>query len=303
MPIVISYEDVEALGSLAYNTGEVTGRAGQQNRDLALLTSIDQNRDATATRLQQIEASERQRELDRQLQASTAASTQQYRYDALAQQDDFNQARLQAGIAEAQARSQGQLTETMLDASLRSARDKQLHEQTLERLEREAQLGKYARSGTPQPGISAGGFPNQRQVDAEIQQFGHLIPFGARDAVTTESAGRSRERAIDTAKNVGAMPTSQIEGMIQERPDDPWNPYLRAVVEARKQSSGETGFGQQSGMAEGRSLPKQASAATGGSFNRGQSMVTPLSGLTDEQLQAASKNPELLRQLLAQQGR
>ena len=306
MPIVLSYEDVDALGSLAMNAGEVTGRAAAGRQDAALLQQINAQRDAEATRRMQIEASERQAQQDREFRAQQSQADRQFRYDQLATQADFNQSRLMASQAEALARGQADLQGQMLEHGLRTARDKQLHEQTMERINREAQLGKYSRATNgKQPMVSAGGLPNQQQLDQEMQQFGHLIPM--EPGVSAESAARKRENALQTAQQIGGMATEQIEQLITTRPDSEWNPFFRAVVEARKQVSGERGAGQYSMMAEGGMLPRQGvppqPLQSGAIPSQNQGYTTPLSGLSDQQLMGAAQNPELLRQLIQQQQR
>jgi hypothetical protein len=302
MPIVLSYNDVEALGSLAYNAGALPAKADRGQQTAALMAQIDAERNRTALGLQQISAQERQAQADRQAHQTIANQQQQYRYDALAADERQNAAQLDAAMAEAGLRSE----QGMMDFALRGQRDKALHQMTMERIEREAQLGKH--TGKQPATIGPGGLPTHDFAEQEVQENGHLIPFRAGESVSAENAGRTRQRAMDTATDLSSLPTPQLEAYIKGKPNDQWAPYVRAVIQARRAVSGGQ-IGNNSAMPEGGRVPGggRSGAATpagptGYAGGPGRGFGDPrLTGLSDQQLLMIANDPDLLAKLLTGQ--
>ncbi len=293
MPIVLSYNDVNALGQLAYQSGSMYGASQRSAQDTALLAQIDASRNATAAQLQGIQANERQTNAALAQRADQATAEQQYRYAALGQQAQQSQAALDA----AQSRSEQEQQNIVLRSALQGERDKQLQQATLDRIEREKQLGS---TRFKQPTGAAGdssGLPTKQFAQQEVQDFGALIPFDAGNAVSADQLGRTRDQALKTAESLSSLPTSQLETYLQQRPNDSWSPYLRAVIQARQAISGG---GQNPGsMAEGKSVPgrskSQATAPLGGGMGFGDPLLQRLS---DEDLRRLAENPQLLQQYL-----
>lgn len=299
MPIVLSYNDVNALGSLAYNAGNLYGRAGRAQQEAQLLAQIDAQRNQAAVGLQSISAQERQAALDRQQRADLATLDQQFRYDQLAAQDRARQQQTAAQLGQAGIRAQAGLEREAIEGATQAQRDKLLHQQALERIEREAQLGKYSRRSsqdTP-PSYQPGTMPSKDYAEQEAQEFGHLIPFDTGQAYSADYAARKRDERVKTAQSMSALPTDQLNAFLNERPNDPWAPYIRAVIQARQTLEGGQ-RGNVGAMPEGRRVPgQQQRGATQGL--RGPGYADPrFEGLSDEEIMRLGHNPALLQQLM-----
>jgi hypothetical protein len=313
MPIVLSYNDVDALGSLAYKTGGLYGQARRADQNAALLAQIDAQRNQAAINLQEVSARQRDADLERQLRANLAADELQYRYDISAAGERELQTQMSNALAEAQLKSQAGFQEQILTADLKAQEDKRLQEMNLQRIEREAQLGKYDRRREESVIPPSGGLPSKEFVQQEIQEYGHLIPFEAGKSVSAESAARTRDRAMEIATSLSGLPTNQIEAYIQQRPNDPWTPYMRAIVQARMAISG-TGSRRPSrpvgAMPEGprppgfptdigsrRSIPGPRGNNAGLSSGRG--LGDPILGqLNDTELQQLAQDPVSLEKFM-----
>lgn len=309
MPVVLSYEDVNALGSLAHEAGRGPAFAQRQQFDLGMMSQISAQRDATAAQLQSISAQERQREADRDFAREQAGAQRQFDYDRMLAAEEANRQGLERAMFDANIDSQSRIADQLLKSQLTGQRDKQLHLQQLERIEREAAL-RPQRGGTDRGGqITPGGFPDRDFAEQEVQQFGHLIPFGTGSAVSASAASRGRERGMETAKNLSALPTSELQAYVQSRPSDAWAPYIRSVIQARQTAAGGTAgvSGDSSGgvgaLPEG-SLPSGAGQPAGAaaSLRGGRSFtgaVDPrFSSMSDAQLQQLAENPALLNRLM-----
>lgn len=320
MPIVLSYTDVEALGSLAFQAGQAPGRARaqQQAADRALAASEINAR--LGLQREQLRAEQQQAQADRAFRGQQAQLERDFirgrdatafareselmdHRNAAALQEAAIQADLRRDLAEQEAA--GSVAEALLEADLQRQRDERLHAQRLSQIDREAAYGKYDRSrGT---GADAGGFlspqgvPDEDLAKSESQRFGHLIPYGVDRAVSGDQAARERKRASETAVGLAQLPTAQIESYLAQNPDDRWAPYLRAIVESRRATQlGQPPVGpRQSVMAEGRRLPSSPSQGFGGAaatgFGDGR-----LHGLSDADLHMLANNPELLQRFLSQ---
>lgn len=300
MPIVLSYEDVEGLGSLAFE-GAKAGALGQgQFQNRALTSQIEADRDRTATQLQAISSRERQLELDRQFSGQQADLDRQLQVGLAGQQMDLSRAQMEAGIVEADIRAQADLQQELLGDVSQQERDRRLHGQRLTEIEHRAQFkGQEAAVG-----LGADGVPNKKFSQQEAQQFGNLIPYGTERAVSGGQAARSQERGLKTAQGLSSLPTSQLQGYIQSgNIDQQWEPYVRAVVQARQAISGggvPTGV-----MPTGASVPGQrvGAGAAQQSLTQGQGLGLDqrFQALGDAELNQIANDPVLLNRFLGGQ--
>lgn len=290
MPIVLSYNDVNALGNLALQSGRLTGQADTNRQNLNLLAGIEANRNATAADLQRISASERQAEADRSLRRELAGAEQQYRYDTLAADQAAQRYAYDSRLAQEDVRGQYDLAQELLNAQTQATRDQTLHTQRLQQIEHQAAV---RGSGAA---LSADGTPTREWAQQEVTDYGHLIPFRGAEAASVASAARDREDKASTAAELSALPTGQLEQMIQSRPSDPWGPYMRAIVQARRQVHGGGVPGAMGAQGDGRPVPsgRRPGIQGGGTFQS-----TPFSDLSDADLDALATNPALFQQYLS----
>jgi len=293
MPVVISYEDVEALGTLAFEGAKTGALAQGQMANRALGAQIEQGREATAAQLQGIQSRERIAGQQIQTQQAQFGAQQQLQYDQLAQRDALARAQMEAGMAEAGIRAQADLQQELLGAASQQERDVRLHQQRLTEIERRAQV-----SGTA-PALGAGGVPDKAYAAQEAQQFGNLIPYDTARAVSPESAARTQQRALETAQGLSALPTSQLNNYLQSGGiGQRWAPYVQAIIQAREQVSG--GASQMGAMPNGRSVPGQGGRQPQG-LNQGQGlgMDERFGSLSDAELQQLGENPAMLNRFLS----
>lgn len=298
MPVVLSYNDIGALGALAYESGNAAYRQGQQARTDQLAM---QRRDQDTQRMQ-IEAQRQQSERDRQLQAQLAGremsqSQQQfdarlgYQYDALAADQQALAARLAESRESALINAQGRLANTMMSAQQRAALSAQQHQQELAEIEAG---GTRAADGQA---ISPAGMPSKQRMNTEIRQYGNLIPWDTAEAINSRDAARRQEESREAAEAYLSQPTDQLKQIIQQKPQSKWSPFLRAVIQSREalQGSGQ----QRRAMPEGPAGPGafQGVPPEGGSNLGGgqRSARNRFNDLSQAELDALASDPELLQ--------
>ena len=234
MPVVLRYDAVQQLGSLAfqagYQPGYATGRF--QGRQLAEREAgrLDA-RDAEIRRLQ-----ENARQFNETTRLRRDLATQQLQtQQAVAQQRTESTERI------AGARGEAELAAAERERVVQSQRDRMLQQQQLERIEHEARLGKYARrtTGKAPPAPPGQGLPTSDYIDQELQQYAHLLPYRAGGAPTAGAAARDAEKQHATGKSLLNMPNAQIADYVEKRPDDPYTPILRAALEGRRAAAGQ----------------------------------------------------------------
>ena len=291
MPIVISYQDVDALGTMAFE-GARTGAAAQgrlQNR--ALGAQIEQSRDRTATQLQQISAREREAAASRQFTGQQNELDRQYQYDALAQENALYDAKFKAGLAEAEIKAQADLQSDLLGGISQKKRDERLHQQRLEQIDRTA-AGR-ARTGGQ---LGPGGVPDKKYATQEAQQFGGLIPYNAQQGGHPSLVAESTERTLDTAQGLSMLPTDQLESyQSSDRVPAGWKPYVEAVLQSRNAIGGGA---PQGAMPEGGGVPGQRSA----SLASGQGLAN-FEGLGDAEFNEIANDPVKAAEFFRRQGR
>lgn len=292
MPVVISYEGVETLGPLAHGAGEMAGQAQRQNRDLARLQQFDAQRNQTAAQLQGIQAQERQAEADRAMRRDFYAGDQQFQ---LQQQQ---QAQQQA-MAQQEHTRQAELQQELMDWQGRMTRDQLQHQQQIERDTHQAGLGRWqGRAGEQAAPLNPGVQPRQ-QVQHEMAQYGHLLPWSPEfDAYT---AAGDADTVRDQAETLTSLPTPALKKMMQTRPDDPYNPYLQAVTEARQAAMGGSASSGNAGPVPRGASPEAGRRGTGQRSQgglRGTGHGDPLRDLTDQQLRELADNPQMLEQMM-----
>lgn len=315
MPIVIKWDNIEALGSLAVQAG--TGIGQIQNRQLneQMLARMDQ---ADIAR-QQLTVQQQQGAFNRQqealLQAQRIGSQRDLQTQELQTQGQFRlqeQAlQNQGGLQRQTLQDQGDIQQQLIGSVLQGARDKQLHAYEMEKIQREAQLGRFQNNRAQHAGLSAQGVPTQQYAESEANDFGNMIPYNVGNAINGEFAGDKQASAHKTALSLSSLPTDQLEKFVTQKPKDPWAPYVSAVVQARKKITGGA-HGDTSAQPEGRKMPRQRSAPSGdlgqaplgqaGSAAGAGTVVDPrLAGLTDDQLLQLAANPQLISQILGGQ--
>lgn len=247
MPIVLSYNDINLLGQLAYQTGTLQGkaqaaqqRAANSARITAAVLNADAQRDAAAADMiaSQTRADiARQQSIDQTnaLQAQLGFRTDQANAAASQraglQQQDFEQD---------SARQQQQF-------DLNAQRDERRHQQDLDEIEARRQAGQWERPASSRQART----PAQRAGD-EVEQFGDLIPKPAA-GVSIEQTLQLTEKQAATAKQFSTMSTSQLKALRDAHPQDQWAGYLDAVIQSRQNVAGGGVAGQPADQASGSS--------------------------------------------------
>ncbi len=290
MPVVIDYAGVEALGRLAYQGGKVQGQAQRAAGDLAYLSQVETSRNAGAVQLQAIQAQQEESQADRALRASQGGAQQSYRYDALAQQKQLAEQQMQTTIQRAGISGQAQLAREQVQQQGRQSLSEQVHQQTLERIREEADLGKYNRAGgKPPPSIDAGGLPNDAYATREAQQFSHLGPMDPQNEAM--QAGTAADDNRKTAKTISMMTTEQLRSILQGQPDDEWSSYIQRVLQNRSRDSVQSkldGVGPEAGAGVSPWTPHE-------SFTQGQGMGD-MSGKSAAELAELANDPAKLQE-------
>lgn len=276
MPIVVSYDDVEAMGALAAAAGAGFGRAAATDRDLAFNADQQRLRSQQHLAALQMRHDAEQAQLDRQFRADLAGGE-------MAQRERLTQAEL-AGALE---RDRLGVQRDQYEHGQTLDRDQLRHQQRLEQIATAAALKPKKAGDGGEPDVTPGGTPSKKYSASLVQRFGHLVPLNVRP-------GQDRAEAIDAAQKEAAalagLPTEQLQEFARANPDDPWAPYIQAVAAARP--TGGTGVSPVSDPG----VPWRP--ASGGALTSGQGLGDPLRGLTDEQLRQLAENPEQLRGLV-----
>lgn len=208
MPIVLSYEDVGALGALAASAGSASGMAARADRDFDFLR--DQQRLSTQIALDtaQRRSGEQQAELDRQLRGDLAAADLMQRQTL--SEADLAQRQYMADrdFEERQILSQQAAQETArreaLEHTLNIDRDRQRHSQRLEEIRERART----KGTTTDPRKAAEQAARKRQ---ELLPVGQAKPgesdgdrLAARNREAEILAGLSNQELADMYKRYRA---------------------------------------------------------------------------------------------------
>lgn len=309
MPIVLSYNDVQMLGTLAQQAGRGAGMAqrAQQNAQI-LQTNLQGQYQLAASTSAQHAATARQQS-QQAFQAQQMAQDRDLRRELLGEQQGFqgqqteaqlaaraaeNQTRVQAALEESRIREDARFQREMMGAVTQAARDERQHLQRRELLEREIEAGRFAGSaGRNAPQLTPGGAPNRQQAQDDALAAGHLIPF--KTTGTPRGMGMDQEQKQQQAMQLASLPTATLEGWVANRPGDPWAPYVNAVLEARRQATAQPAAQDGTPTPQGGRLPGGQTVGMGGQAAGGQGMTgTGFGGtrdprfanLSDEQLMA-----------------
>lgn len=276
MPIVLSYGDVQALGTLAYQAGYQPGRAqaaairSQQNN--AMLAQMDKMDLA----VQQQKQDNANAQLDRQNQLAIAQLQAQVNSARIASSEKSDKAQLAAAVADREDKQAFSLTQ---------AADE--HKRELETI-----AWKQAVEDTSKKGGSAAlGIPDKKKVGEEMQQFGHLIPFQADQGVTPAGAARMRDDAMKVAESLTSLPNSEIAKVLAAQPNSPWKPYLQAIIQSRGgAAAAQPAATGAEPTAKDRALSK----------GQGLGEAGRLEALSDQELIQMASDPALLQTFLMQ---
>lgn len=313
MPIVLSYNDVNALGTLAQGAGEAErGRFEQQ-----LLQRYDTSRDATAANLQGIEARERQAAYDRQFRGQQSALERAFTTRRDQQQLAAQERRSQRQAEQTAYEQDMRMRRALLDAGLDQQQDAVGYQRDMDlmdrrhqqRLQEIAARAAYRGSGGTSGGRDAAGDPIdvEKRAEAEANQFSNLIPFNAR--ATTRTTANQVPDLMEQAKHLAMLPNAQLREMLQNAPNDEWARYIQKILQNRQQaesgdpianSGGPARARRRSGLTRG-ATPGATSRGGGGGVagERGQGFgSTGLEDLSDEQLMQFSQNPQRLQRYL-----
>lgn len=325
MPVVMSYQAVNQLGALAKQSGSALGRAEAQSQRLGLAMDRQAQMDQTALGLQELEQQQRQFQqglaFDRQqAQADRAMEQQQWQ-----QEMNLAQQQARADIQEAQIDRDARLRQQQLEHQQRMRQEqlRGLYDLQEQRIRQQGEADPYGRG----PAGAQVGMPSEDFAQSEMQQFGHLLPW-QQNLTHANAAAGNRERVIKQAQALSQLPTSELKRLIDQGQAGEYQPYLRAVVQARQ----KLGDGQRAGpvgaMPEGGSAPSGGQAggpqpgpqqprqpqqpqrpdrggqqATGGLSGGGEGYGNRIQQLSDEELRAIANNPEAARRFMQQQGR
>lgn len=330
MPVVLSYEDLGALGAVAHASGRGQFAAQDQANTNALLA----NRQQQDTARMQLEIQQQQAEADRRLQDRVFngeqrlafdrldQETQQAQADRLLRERAFNQdneqfnARLASDQKKAEAdrllRERAFNQENQQFHARLAAQQEQaqlgVRSDVADRLvqaqlqsERDAQQHQYrlaeieARNtrGADGAPISPEGVPSEQQSEREVRQFGNLIPYEIRDSFGPSDANFRREEATKQAQSFALLPTDQLKAYVAKKSDDKWVPYIRSIIQARQQITG--GQGRVGVTPEGTPRGQRPGnpATPTGSLQGSDGFG--LSQLNQAELDALASDPEMLR--------
>ncbi len=257
MPIVISYTDVAALGTLAHRAGY----------DQAYAQGIRQNR-VEDYRGQQLDIQRENMEARRQVSQFTEEGRNRRHDEALSAAEYGRQQRLQEQLFAMQGRVGLEEQRQGNRAGLEDQR--QVHRGDLEerrqsgRLEKivvEASYGKYGRGSKSAATLDRGGLPSLEYAKDEVSKYHHLIPEGRVAGSAAFTAGRFGE-TIQEARDISRLPTDEIRRILDARPDDKLAPYMAAILAARGGMQGlsapvpgaDPGLGYNDGLGGGMGL-------------------------------------------------
>ncbi len=115
-------------------------------------------------------------------------------------------------------------------------------------------------------------------------------------AVSGGDANRRRETAMGQAEGFSQLPTQQLRRYVQERPNDVWAPYIRAIIQARGSVS-STGANPEGAPAT--TTRPQTNTGAFGTATHNPNNGYGLSNLTTAELNALANDPQLMQQWMA----
>lgn len=250
MPIVISYTDVEALGTLAHRAGydQAYAQGIRQNRAEDYRNrALDQQGDIQRENL----------EARRQVSQFTEEGRNRRHDEALSAAEYGRQQRLQEQLFAMQGRAgleeQRQENREGLEDRRQAGR--------LERIAVEVGYGKYSEKSKSAATLDRGGLPSLEYAKDEVSKYHHLIPEGrvaGSAAFTAERFGQT----IQEARDISRLPTDEIRRILDARPNDKLAPYMAAILSARGGMQGlsspvpsaDQGLGYDQGLGVGQGL-------------------------------------------------
>ncbi len=263
MPIVLSYTDVAALGSLAHQAGydQAYAKGIRQNR-------VEDFRDRT---LDQQGAIHEANVEAREATSRFAVESRNVRHmESLDAAEHARQVRLQEQIFGLQGRAglEEQRQEHRVEM------EDQTQQNRLERIDVEAMHGKYKRSSKAEPTLDPGGLPTRAYAQDEVSKWHDLIPQRPSVGRAAHSAGVIGD-TYNAARDISQLPTDEIQRILDLRPDDKMAPYMTAILADRR-------------SVQGAAYPSNAEPNLGGGTGLGSGGgVAPdpiYSGLSDEEL-------------------
>ena len=226
MPIVLSYTDVEALGSLAKQSGYDRGFVqGQQARH-----AREDRRDLLG---QQQEIAKSQAE-DRWAATRYTEYKKDQRFQAELDDDDRKR---QQDVDDQMFDLQGDFAMEGFKQRGERERDVGLEANRRERIRLEASLGKYKRKGDEVPTLEAGGMPTAEYAKDELERFRHLAP-STKAVGTPTRAAKQQHKSNAGLLQITGLPTDQLEAIRRAKPDHPLADFMEAVIQDRRARHG-----------------------------------------------------------------
>lgn len=218
MPIVVSYDDIAAMGEAAYAGGYSRGAAGSRDRmeERSLQNTLSQ-REATAA-AQRLRYEQRRDDLDRQLEAQLAAMHQQG--DQAEREARLQRAMMEAGL-DVQADRQ--------DFRQQLTRDRLRHGYEMQQIDRRAEHD--SRRKTNRPTLPEAGAPGDKWVEQAIRKHAGEIPFVQGDATRGQVEARYK-----IAGDLASLPDEQLRAELDSDPKGEWARFIQALLQDREQA-------------------------------------------------------------------
>jgi len=252
MPIVVSYTDLEALGSLAHSAGLMSGRNDRQARDAqnALAQRQMRNEEHRSVR----EGVQQQQMHSRELEVRRAADEQRLMVEM---------AQIGARSQEAAAGREASFQRQQMGQDRLDARQSQVHQDRVEIEQMRGQRPSASRAGQP-PAFNTSGGQTPAYAREEVRKHADALPFN-HDSFRAETAAGRRGDVNDTAESLSSMSTRQLKQYIQSRPNDPYAPFVQRVLSDREQRQrAPSPFGVQDDNVFGSPINPTGAASTTG---------------------------------------
>ena len=278
MPIVLSYEDIDALGTLSVQAGKA-----QTGYSVQFGPTADQ---VQAQQQAQQAADFRERQLESQ-QAAQAASLEQRRTEAQNLED-----RTAATAEAAQKRFEAEQA-----ARIERERIERLHQNQLEAYKAGQMRLREQERGAGKVGPAAvgpDGTPNLQQAKAWVQQGAQHLPGPSRSYQTgqpqifVDTFGNTQDQALAIAQ----MPTHVLQDYLAQQPNSPMAQFVAFVLKQRQLAV------QHRGGASPEVAPRTTSTVVPGmqqALGGVQQLFAPQMGSTDNMYLNKSTD-ELLRE-------
>lgn len=264
MPIVVNYTDLEALGTLATQAGRAQGQAQA--------AAMDQQAELQRQQMQaQERAAMRSNAVDRYgIDQQRAAGVDELRARQLEQERRIG-AEMQE-LATRGEQSQAELARKQAfereeaETEARRRRDREMEVNQLRqqgaydraamtsgtrietaRIAADARMATAGmRGGNAENLFRMGGAQSSKYAEGEALKLAHMLPVPTnRSAAGMSMAG---ERAIEYAQNLSRLPTTQLMSWAEENVNDPYYPYVSAVIADRQRMRGQMRRAQRQGI-------------------------------------------------------